>query len=430
MIVKGVSAAAVLLLLLPQPTTDSGLGPKVEALVSPEAAANLLSGNILIARGDRIVFQGSYGFANWELRAPNSASTRFGVGSITKVMTEAIADQLAKEGRLDLNAPVRTYLDGFPDGPKGGRPTTRDLVTHRAGVPFRVTTPIEQTQPLHPADIVDRVRKTGLLFEPGTTELYSSAGFTCLARVIEIIEKKPFDAVLAERIFKPASMTSATEETGQQLMTNRAMSYRLGAGAKTVAVASTAYQNLGFLAGAGSVYATAEDVWRLARAVRAGTLGVSAQQRLMNTNQPSWRGWYGRTDGYESSMDYLPAEDLTVVFLSNLRSAANWQIRQELKRILTGGTPAAIADPPPVAPRFEATAELTGPYGDPRDPVVIAEVDGRLFRDENEFYPIAGGWYSIPASGSTFRFVRAANGKVDTMLTRRPGGETSMKKIR
>jgi CubicO group peptidase (beta-lactamase class C family) len=427
MIAKAVSAAAVLLWLLPQ-STDR-LSQHVEALVNPEAAANLLSGNILIARGDRIIFQRSYGFANWELRAPNSASTRFGVGSITKVLTETIVDQLANEGRLDVSAPVRTYLDGFPDGPKGGRATIRDLVTHKAGVPFRVTTPIEQTRHLRPADIVDRVRKTGLLSEPGTTELYSSAGFTCLARVIEIIEKKPFHAVLAERIFTPASMTTATDETGQQLMMNRATSYRLGAGAKTVEVVSTAYQDLGFLAGAGSVYATAEDLWHLARAVRAGTLGVAAQQRLMDRSQPSWRGWYGRTDGYESSMDYLPVEDLTVVFLSNLRSAANWQIRQELKRILVGGTPAAVAGPPPVAPRFEATAELTGPYGDRSDPVVIAEVDGRLFRDENEFYPIAGGWYSIPASGNTFRFVRDANGKVETMLTRRPGGETSMKKI-
>lgn len=423
------SAAAVLLLLLPQPT-DSGLGPMVQALVNPQAAANLLSGNILIARGDRIVFQGSYGFANWELRAANSASTRFGVGSITKEMTAAIVEQLAQEGRLDLNAPVRTYLDGFPDGPKGGRPAIRDLLTHRAGVPFRVTTPVEQTQHLHPADIVDRVRKTGLLTEPGTTELYSSAGFTCLARVIEVIENKPFDAVLADRIFEPASMTSATDETGQQLMINRAMPYRLGAGAKTVEVANAAYQNLGFLAGAGSVFATAEDVWRLARAVFAGTLGVAAQQRLMDTNQPSWRGWSGRTDGYEGSMDYLPAEDLTVVFLSNLRSAANWQIRQELKRILTGGAAAALAVPPPVGPRFEATSEFTGPYGDPSDPVVIAEIDGRLFRDENEFYPIAGGWYSIPASGNTFRFLRDATGRVDTMLTRRPGGETAMKKIK
>jgi CubicO group peptidase (beta-lactamase class C family) len=388
-----------------------------------------LSGNILIARGDRIVFQKAYGFANWELRASNSAATRFGVGSITKAMTHAIVDQLVQEGRLDLNAPVRSYLDGFPAGPKGGHPTVRDLLTHKAGVPFRVTTPIEEAQRHDPADIVERVRKTGLLSEPGKTELYSSAGFTVLARVIEIIERKPFDGVLAARIFGPASMGTATDETGQLLMTNRAMTYRLGAGTRTVEVANARYADLSFLTGAGSVYATAEDMWRFVRAIRAGTLGVGAQQRLMDPSQPSWRGWYGRTNGYEASIDYLPAEDLTVVFLSNLRSASNWQIREQLKRILTGGTPADIPDPPEVAPRFEDAREITGLYGDPNDPVEITAGNGRLFRDENEFYPITGRQYSIPASGNTFRFSRDANGVVTKMDTDRAGRVTSLKKI-
>jgi CubicO group peptidase (beta-lactamase class C family) len=146
------AACAALLLLLPTgayqrqtqgPPSDRALVATVETLLAPEASANLLSGSILIARGDRIIFQRAYGFANWELRVPNSASTRFGVGSITKVMTETIVDLLSQEGRLDLNAPVRTYLSDFPDGPKGGRATVRDLLTHRAGVPFRVTKEIE-----------------------------------------------------------------------------------------------------------------------------------------------------------------------------------------------------------------------------------------------------------------------------------------------
>lgn len=41
--------------------------------------------------------------------------------------------------------------------------------------------------------------------------------FTCLARIVELVANKPFDDVLAERIFRPAAMTSATGETGEQL---------------------------------------------------------------------------------------------------------------------------------------------------------------------------------------------------------------------
>jgi CubicO group peptidase (beta-lactamase class C family) len=123
---------------------------------------------------------------------PVSAFSRFAIASITKVMTAAVAEKLAKEGRLDFDAPVRRYIPGFPDGPKGGSPTVRHLLDHKAGGPWHVTEPIDETQRLLPADIVERIKKRGLLFEPGTEELYSSAGYTALAPVIEVVEQKPF----------------------------------------------------------------------------------------------------------------------------------------------------------------------------------------------------------------------------------------------
>lgn len=417
---------AAILVLFPIAACNLAQGPAderavtvhVDALANPESTAGLLSGIILIARGDRVIVQRTYGFADWERRVPNAPSTRFGVGSITKVMTETLVDQLASEGRLDLGAPVAKYLTGFPDGPKGGHATLRDLLTHRAGVPHRVTTALEETEHLPPADIVERVVGKGLLFEPGTVELYSSAGFTCLARVVEVVENKPFDEVLAERLFRPASMTSATGETGEQLMMNRALPYRLGAGAMNVAVASAPYKDLSFLTGAGSVYATAEDLLHFVRALHGGTFGSVAQKQLDEAADAAWTSWYGRINGYEGSVDFLPAQDLTFIFLSNLQSAANWQIRAQVRNILVGRTVAAIVNPPAVAPQFEPPASIVGLYGDPTDPVVISETAGRLFRDENEFYPVAGGGYCIPGSGAIMRFGRDSSGSVDSTIDR------------
>jgi CubicO group peptidase (beta-lactamase class C family) len=393
----------------------------IDSLAAGEAKAELLSGVILVARGDRIILQRAYGFASWELRAPTSTATRFGIGSITKPMTETLVEMFVTEGRLDLDAPVSKYLGSFPAGPKGGLVTVRHLVDHRSGVPHRVTNEMEETQPLHPSDIVERVRTKGLLFEPGTQELYSSAGFSCLARVIEVIESKPFDAVLRDRIFRPASMATATGEIGQQLMSQRALPYRLGASAGAVVVASAPYQNLAFLTGAGSVYATAEDLLRFARALRSGVFGPAGKARVAASAGQTWRGWYGRTNGYEASVDVLPAADVTFVFLSNLRSAANWQVREQVKNLLAGGSASAIRRPPqPHNPPLETPDSFLGSYGDPSDPVVIAMVDGHLFRDDNEIYPIEGGRYYIPASGSVMRFRRTSDGIVDAMITVSP----------
>jgi CubicO group peptidase (beta-lactamase class C family) len=373
---------------------------------------------VLVARGDRIVVQRAYGFADWERRVPNSPSTRFAIASITKVLTETVVDLLVRDGRLDPGAPVASYLAGFPDGPKGGRATVRDLLTHRAGVPHRVTTPLEETEPLHAADIAERVMARGLLFEPGSAELYSSAGFTCLARVVELVEQKPFDSVLAERVFRPASMALAIDETGRQLMSGRALPYFLERGPVTVAVMSAPYKDLSFLSGAGSLYATAGDLLRFVRALRRGTFGDVAGKLLGTPGDTTWTGWYGRTNGYEGSVDFLPASDLTVVLLSNLQSAANWQIRQRVRSLAVGRAISGLAALPPVGPRFEDPAQFVGLYGDPADPIAIVERDGRLFRDESEFYPISGGLYYIPASGATMRFARDASGNVESIMTR------------
>ena len=403
-----------------EPPDERALAARVDSLAQPEADAGRLSGIIMIARGHRVIVQQTWGFADYERRVPNSPDTRFGIGSITKVIAGTLVLQLADAGRLDLSAPVARYLPGFPNGTNGGQPTVRDLLTHRAGVPFRVTTVLEETQHLRPADIVERVKSKGLLFEPGTAELYSSAGFTTLARIVEIIENKSFDEVLAERIFRPASMTSATGETGEQLMMNRALPFRLGAGAVNVTVASAQYKNLGFLTGAGSLYATAEDMLHFVRALHNGKFGSVAQKQLGARTDTLWTRWYGRTNGYEASVDFLPAQDLTFVFLSNLRSAANWQIRDRVRLMLLDRAFTAIASVPPVAPPFEPHSAIVGAYGDPVDPLVISEKHGRLFRDESEFYPIAGGRYYLPASGTTFRFARESGGHVDSVVTRFP----------
>jgi CubicO group peptidase (beta-lactamase class C family) len=399
-------------------TTDGALDARIDALVKPEASAGRFSGIVLVARGDRIVVQRSYGFADWERRVPSSPATRFGVGSITKVMTETVVDLLVGDGRLDLSAPVTNYLEGFPDGPKGGHATVRDLLTHRAGVPHRVTTPLEETEHLRAADIAERVKARGLLFEPGTAELYSSAGFTCLARVVEIVEHKPFDSVLAERVFGPASMTSATDETGQQLMAGRALPYVLQRGPLSVAVASAPYKDLGFLSGAGSVYATAGDLLHFVRALYRGSFGPVAGKLLGTPGDTAWTGWYGRINGYEGSVDFLPSTDITVVLLSNLQSGANWQIRERVRSLAVGRAISGIPIPPAVGPAFENPAQFVGLYGDPADPVAVVEKDGRFFRDGNEFYPISGGRYYIPVSAAIMRFARDSSGNVDSMLTR------------
>ena len=274
------------------------------------------------------------------------------------------------------------------------------------------------------------MKKTGLQFEPAAETLYSSAGYTVLARIIEIVEQKPFAQVLAEKIFRPAGMTTATDETSQRLMPGRVMPYQFSAGEGKLVVASAPYKDLTFLTGAGSVYATAEDLLHFANAARAGILGKEAQAFTTGTDAPTWRGWYGRLNT-EASVDVMASGEITFVFLANLRSPATWQLRAQVRNLLQGVATTPIKRPPPVVARFEPADSFVGLYGVASDPLEISEVDGRLFRDDSEFYPIEGGRYYTTGAGFVMWFRRAAGGRVDAIVTDRGDGkETVLPRVR
>ena len=249
--------------------------------------------------------------------------------------------------------------------------------------------------------------------------------------MVELIEGKPFDAVLRDRIFGPASMATASGETGQQLMPQRALPHRLAASTGAVVVASALVQASRFSHRRRLGLRDRRRPATVRSCLATGVFGAAGKTRTAESGDQTWRSWYGRTDGYEASVDLLPAADLTFVFLSNLRSAANWQLREQVKSMLQGRKAAAIfRSPPPLASSFEAPDALLGSYGDPSDPVVIAMVDGHLFRDDSEFYPIADGRYYIPASGSAFRFRRTSDGIVDGMVTVSPWADTERLALR
>ena len=69
------------------------------------------------------------GVLNAGTRAPVTPDSLFQIASITKVWTATLVQELANEGRLDLDRPVRDVLPGF-------RPviTPRQLLTHTSGI--------------------------------------------------------------------------------------------------------------------------------------------------------------------------------------------------------------------------------------------------------------------------------------------------------
>jgi CubicO group peptidase (beta-lactamase class C family) len=88
--------------------------PRMEQVVQSYVSDKQFMGSVLVARGGTIVLDKGYGFANLEWSIPNTSTTKFRLGSITKQFTAASILLLEERGKLKTDDPVKKYI---PDAP-------------------------------------------------------------------------------------------------------------------------------------------------------------------------------------------------------------------------------------------------------------------------------------------------------------------------
>jgi CubicO group peptidase (beta-lactamase class C family) len=181
------------------------------------------------------------------------------------------------------------------------------------------------------AEFIEKVKQAKLAFEPGTSRLYSSAGYAVLARVLEIVSGKSYSKLLNEYVFNPAGMTDSVDFEGDAIIERRAQDYYLSPDG----LVNVPLKNYSFLVGAGSVYSTARDVYRFAEAVLDGKYGEAVKTALLGEAEFSGSG---STNGHRSYFEFARDKKYGFVILSNSAGAFD-MVSQGLKEILLGKDP-------------------------------------------------------------------------------------------
>lgn len=355
------------------------------------ARQQTFSGVILAAQNGKIVFHRAYGWAYLEGKLKNRTDTKFNIASITKPMTTAILVQLLVEKKVGIGDKLSKYI---PDFPRGDAISILDLLNHRAGIPPRVTTAEDEARPQTAATMVEFAKKAPLLFEPGSKSVYSSAGFSVLARVIEIAEGKPYGQVIRERIFRPCGMSTAENCDPFTVIKNRAGSYAWLPSGMTPSPAP----DLSFLVGAGSVFATADDLYKFAAGVQSGKLGESVKQNLL---RPPHTYWNGLTSGYHATVDIDDKYHTVLVILANEITGATDELREAFAKASAGETapePTTVSLPK-YDPGDAALRELEGNY-------VVHGTDTRFDCWSRSGILMAGNTGLIPVAPDRFFSVR------------------------
>ena len=89
----------------------------------------------LVSHG-KVVWRQSFGYADVATKTAPTATTMYGLGSVSKTLATVAVMQLVDEGKVDLDEPLVTYLPRFRMASPGYRAVTvRMLLDHSSGFP-------------------------------------------------------------------------------------------------------------------------------------------------------------------------------------------------------------------------------------------------------------------------------------------------------
>jgi CubicO group peptidase (beta-lactamase class C family) len=151
-----------------------------------------------VFRDGETLWEGAVGLADVESSAAATVEHAYRIGSITKTFTAVTIMQLRDEGRVDLDAPVRRYLDAFPDGP-----TVRQALAHLSGLQREPPGEIWETMRVPTREeLVAGLADAEQVLEPGHTWHYSNLAFAALGEVVARVGGS-FERTLYERVLAP-----------------------------------------------------------------------------------------------------------------------------------------------------------------------------------------------------------------------------------
>jgi CubicO group peptidase (beta-lactamase class C family) len=321
---------------------------RMEQIIQSYVADHRFMGSVLVARDGKTLLDKGYGFANLEWQLPDTPTTKFRLGSITKQFTAASILLLEERGKLKTDDPVKKYM---PDAPAAwDKITIFHLLTHTSGIPSFTgfsDFPTRQLQDMTPQQLVDWFRDKPLEFEPGTKWNYSNSGYVLLGYLIEKISGQSYADFVQQNIFTPLGMKDSGYDSNSAVIERRAAGYAPGKNGPE----NAGFVNMTVPLSAGGLYSTTEDLLRWEQGLFGGKLLSPASLAKMTTpfkqdyafglgvstaNGHKVIEHDGGIQGFNTSLIYYPDEKLVVAVLANINGPGAGQIAASLGKVAHG----------------------------------------------------------------------------------------------
>ena len=305
---------------------------------------------ITVVQDGKVVLLKGYGYRDVSKQLPVTPNTLFCIASMTKSFVVAELGTLVDEGKLDWDKPVYDYLPDFRmyDPVVTERLTTRDLVTHRSGLPRHDLTWYSNAD-ITRKEMVERLRYLQPSKDLRQTFQYNNLMFMTAGYLGGVLHGTTWEEAVRQRVLLPLGMANTNFSVlDSQKSADFAQPYRKA----KEEVKQIPFYVQGAVGPAGEINTTAEDISHyLSFQLNKGKYGdkqilsesnavqmQSPQMVIQGTPQfpelgensygmgfgvTHYRGHKmvnhgGAIDGFRSELAFLPNEKIGVVVFVNL----------------------------------------------------------------------------------------------------------------
>lgn len=247
--------------------------------------ADDLAGGVVVVRNGADLTRYAAGYSDLETKAGFAPNIHIRAASITKTFVAATILQLVAEGKVDLDAPIETYLPGriHGQGIDANAITVRQLLRHQSGLPeyFDAATPVP-AEPATGDQLLDMALAHPALFAPGTALKYTNTNYVVAGLLIEAVTGRPAAEEVTRRVIAPLGLVDtyfpASGDTG--LRAPFAHGYEIEDGRRTDVTAF----NASAAGMSGNLVSTNEDISTFITALLDGQVVPRAQlDQMMQT---------------------------------------------------------------------------------------------------------------------------------------------------
>lgn len=308
---------------------------------------------VAVVEKNKIIYAKGFGYRNVERKLPVTPNTVFAIGSCTKAFTASLIGLLQKEGKVNLDKPVNSFMPSirFYNDNMNNSITLRDMMSHRTGLPRH-----DISWAFFPTQSSDSILQRIQYQEPTAPVRqifqYNNFMFAAQGAITEKLTGKKWEESIAEKFFIPLGMSASNTSIEEMVKGNEpATGYEAY---QDSIIRKVDYDHFGGMSPAGAINSSVNDMAKWVTAwINGGRFNSKeiipadyyrqaiSSQMVVNSNLPtpkepglyfsnyglgwflsSYKGHYrvehgGNVPGFSASTCFFPSDSIGIVVLTN-----------------------------------------------------------------------------------------------------------------